>query len=549
MVLSCSFIFSVALIVAAWPIPSYGKHIAVIGGMMKSHHISCVPLIEGLLGRGHEVSFLMPNTSEAKLYFPNGIGNSKMVYLGTEDWSFDTIFSGDDIDLKNQPWHQKVYTFAKLLWSYRDVMEKPLFSMYQELVEWLKQPGIDAILLHVASFGYVPLAEASGIPVVGYLSIPATPLILVHDKDEVCRYPNMLAPPRVDELKSSLIARVSNHMQCRFLQGYMKIADHEFEALFSKKGLTIPRGSLLEMMSGVPNSIIFGGPPLGPKIPLSPGMHLVGSVEKSKPSPIPSGMLSWLDAAKDAGAPIMYISLGTKYELTETTCTELVDILYEMIAKLGLRILWSLRASQQEKLASLLPDQGVSLRIETFTPQPEVLQHAGVKIFLSHCGWGGVMDAIQASVPVLAFPGMAEQFLNARGLEEAGAGILLNVDFSNLLASTTAMLADQQRYAGASRAAGETLQSYGGLARALDIVEAAAGGQYLTPDAGLQAMMSDVDPFFKSPQVMEQWISLGLFSALFLVIVLVPCWCCRCLCRCCCGRRKSSKAEGAKKRQ
>ena len=35
------------------------KHIVVFGGMMRSHHLTVVPLIEGLLERGHEVSFLI----------------------------------------------------------------------------------------------------------------------------------------------------------------------------------------------------------------------------------------------------------------------------------------------------------------------------------------------------------------------------------------------------------------------------------------------------------------------------------------------------------
>lgn len=30
---------------------------------------------------------------------------------------------------------------------------------------------------------------------------------------------------------------------------------------------------------------------------------------------------------------------------------------------------------------------------KAFTPQPEVLAHPAVKMFLSHCGWGGITDA------------------------------------------------------------------------------------------------------------------------------------------------------------
>merc|ERR1740129_175691 len=92
-----------------------GKHIAVLGGMMKSHHLTVVPLIEGLLERGHEVSFLVPATTEAKGYFPKGVGTANMVYLGTQEWSFDKLFSDQDVDFKNVGWPQKVVMFAKIL--------------------------------------------------------------------------------------------------------------------------------------------------------------------------------------------------------------------------------------------------------------------------------------------------------------------------------------------------------------------------------------------------------------------------------------------------
>lgn len=523
-----------------------GKHIAVLGGLMKSHHITVLPLIEGLLERGHRVSFLVPGTTEAKGYFPNGVGNATMVYLGKEDWSFDTLFSDQDIDMKNQAWHQKIVTFAKVLWSYREALEKPIFSMHDELAEWIQQPGIDAFILHMASFGNVALIENSGIPTVGFLAFPPVPFFMMGDKDEVCRYPNMIKPPRVQELKSSLVARVKNHMTCRFLQGYMNIADREIAALFHQKGAPVLRDGILGLVRGSPHSIVLGGPPLSQRVPLPPGMHLAGTVERPKPRPMPAELLAWLDAAKDAATPVMYISMGTKYALTEFTCAKLVELLRRMTGTLGIRVLWSLRASQQEELAALLPEQGVAIRIDKFTPQPEVLQHPGVKVFLSHCGWGGVTDTISVGVPVLAFPGMSEQFINARGLEDAGAAIMLAEDFSNLEASAKLLLEDGS-YAAASKAAGETLRSYGGLVKALEIVESAANGVHLPPDPKLQAMMRDVDPFFTRPQVAEQWISCACFSTLFVLLLLVPCCCCRCLCKCC--SRRAPAAAPAKKRQ
>jgi len=110
-----------------------------------------------------------------------------------------------------------------------------MFSMHDELGPWLACAGVDAVLLHAASFGSVPVVAASGIPWVSYFSVPPLPLFLEHDNDQVCRYPNYMKPPPVTELKQSLVARVKNHMVCRFLQTYMVFADREMRALFDAR--------------------------------------------------------------------------------------------------------------------------------------------------------------------------------------------------------------------------------------------------------------------------------------------------------------------------
>lgn len=190
--------------------------------------------------------------------------------------------------------------------------------------------------------------------------------------------------------------------------------------------------------------------------------------------------------------------------------------------------------------------QSKMIRIEKFTPQPEVLAHKNVKIFLSHCGWGGVTDATAAGVPILGFPGMQDQFTNARMVDEAGAGILLANDFSNLVESTKLMLQNHAEYRKKSKAAGDALREYGGLEKTIQIIENVADGKDPSKleDAAsqkLRDMMSEIDPFFEQPQVMEQWVSAAIFSVLLLVIPLVSLLCCaRCCCWCCgCGKRRN----------
>lgn len=50
-----------------------------------------------------------------------------------------------------------------------------------------------------------------------------------------------------------------------------------------------------------------------------------------------------------------------------------------------------------------------------------------MKGFLSHCGWNSVIESICAGVPILAWPMMADQPLNAKMVEEElGIGLRVN---------------------------------------------------------------------------------------------------------------------------
>ena len=121
---------------------------------------------------------------------------------------------------------------------------------------------------------------------------------------------------------------------------------------------------LLQMITSAPSLMLLGGPPLSHNVELKENIHVLGVIDRPQPDVIPAGMLGWLDAARDAGAPVVYVSMGTKYELHENTCTRLSALLDEMATSLGVRFLWSLRASQQETLRAYLPAQGELVRID-----------------------------------------------------------------------------------------------------------------------------------------------------------------------------------------
>ncbi|KAL2557106.1 UDP-glycosyltransferase 90A1 [Forsythia ovata] len=68
--------------------------------------------------------------------------------------------------------------------------------------------------------------------------------------------------------------------------------------------------------------------------------------------------------------------------------------------------------------------------VKEWVDQREILEHSSDQGFLSHCGWNSVMESICANVPILAWPMMAEQPLNAK-MVVVEIGIGLRVETSD----------------------------------------------------------------------------------------------------------------------
>ncbi|XP_022883656.1 UDP-glycosyltransferase 90A1-like [Olea europaea var. sylvestris] len=131
--------------------------------------------------------------------------------------------------------------------------------------------------------------------------------------------------------------------------------------------------------------------------------------------------MQWLDGKFAEGEPVLYVSFGTQAKLSSEQLNEIAMGLENSQAS----CLWVLRSEGVKYLPGF--EKKVKKRVmivKEWVDQMEILNHKAVKGFLSHCGWNSVMESLSANVPILAFPMMAEQHLNARLLvEEIGVGL------------------------------------------------------------------------------------------------------------------------------
>jgi hypothetical protein len=139
--------------------------------------------------------------------------------------------------------------------------------------------------------------------------------------------------------------------------------------------------------------------------------------------------LEWLDA--QAEAAVLYISFGS---LASMSGADLVETAWG-IAKSGQPFLWVLRSDLVRGVTQVtLPDgfdaatRGRGM-IVSWAPQEEVLAHAAVGGFWTHCGWNSTLEGVCGGVPMLCRPYFGDQMGNARYIEHVWrAGIMLDYE-------------------------------------------------------------------------------------------------------------------------
>uniref|UniRef100_K3ZZA3 Glycosyltransferase n=1 Tax=Setaria italica TaxID=4555 RepID=K3ZZA3_SETIT len=138
--------------------------------------------------------------------------------------------------------------------------------------------------------------------------------------------------------------------------------------------------------------------------------------------PSPHECVRWLDA--QAPASIVFLCFGSRGWMDARQAREVAAGL----ERSGRSFLWVLRGPPagsssmyptDADLGDLLPDgflertKGKGLVWPSWAPQTEILAHAAVGGFVTHCGWNSILESLWHGVPMAPWPLYAEQPLNA----------------------------------------------------------------------------------------------------------------------------------------
>ncbi|KAL1205963.1 UDP-glycosyltransferase 90A1 [Cardamine amara subsp. amara] len=155
-------------------------------------------------------------------------------------------------------------------------------------------------------------------------------------------------------------------------------------------------------------------------------------VNPAKPESRKPDWIQWLDRKRDEGLPVLYVAFGTQAEISNEQLKEIALGL----ADSEVNFLWVTRNELEGVMGELELEKRVKehgMVVRDWVDQWEILSHESVQGFLSHCGWNSALESICAGIPLLAWPMMAEQPLNAKlVVEELKIGVRIETEDGSL---------------------------------------------------------------------------------------------------------------------
>jgi len=153
----------------------------------------------------------------------------------------------------------------------------------------------------------------------------------------------------------------------------------------------------------------------GPR-PLVPNMVEIGGIHVKPPRPLPKDILKFID---DSPNGVMFFTFGSLIRIS-TLPPNVLQMFKNVFAKLPIRVLWKYEEEMQNK-----PD---NVYISKWMPQRDILSHPKVRLFMTHGGLLGVLEAVHSSVPIIGVPFFFDQPRNILKLVEQGSGIILDYE-------------------------------------------------------------------------------------------------------------------------
>ncbi|CAH2098387.1 unnamed protein product [Euphydryas editha] len=385
-----------ARILAVFPTPSI------------SHQVVFRPLVHELAKRGHDITVITTDP-----VYPPGKAPKNLTEIDVHDLSYklwkeeyfkatvedDNIIDQVSVILKAA---LKI-TIAQLKTKdVQDIIQKKKGEFDLLLLEAYLQP-----VLIYSHYFKVPLILISSLGAMKFnyrtVGAPTHPLL----------YPTFLQQKLYNLTKWEKLEQLYNHWCVE--NNLWRIEQEADKVLKSVFGPDIP--TQRELSNNVHMLFINMNPIWVENQPVPPNVVYIGGIHMMPPKELPKDLQSYLDSSKNG---IIYFSLGTNVK-TSTLPPALIQTFVKVFSQLPFDILWKF---DQE----VLPGQTKNIKISKWLPQADILRHQNVKLFITQGGLQSTDEAINAGVPLIGIPLVADQWYNVQKYGRHQIGIQLEIE-------------------------------------------------------------------------------------------------------------------------
>ncbi|SDG44844.1 glycosyltransferase, MGT family [Lentzea fradiae] len=228
-------------------------------------------------------------------------------------------------------------------------------------------------------------------------------------------------------------------------------ADPMFNRMRAEAGLGPKAGALEAFYS--PDLVVAQGVPALEPARTPPQVRFVGRLTTPPSAATPEW---WGDLD---GRTVVHVTQGT----LETGAGDLLRPAVEALAGHDALVVCTTGGAPPEVLGPV-PD---NVRVAAFIPHDLLL--ARTDVMITNGGWGGVLAALEAGVPLVVVPGALDKPQVARRVAQSGAGIVKKRPTD--LGKAVDRVLSEPRHRERARALGRDIRAAGGAAVAADLVE------------------------------------------------------------------------------
>lgn len=174
--------------------------------------------------------------------------------------------------------------------------------------------------------------------------------------------------------------------------------------------------SLEELTKNVSMILTNSHPSQTASIPLLPNIIEIGGlpIRPETVQALPNDLQLYLDGA-ESGA--IYFALGT---IVNLSLIKSIDSILDLFGELS-DIKFLVQAN--ENFSKKYTNVPANVLIRTWLPQKAILKHPNMKCFISHAGHNSIQESIYYGKPLIVFPFVFDQLINAQWATEKGFAI------------------------------------------------------------------------------------------------------------------------------